>query len=162
MMEDKGTKRWLGLLGWLVGTFAAAVIGSQFMPGEWYAALEKPGWTPPSWLFGPVWTVLYLLMGISAWLVWRVAGFAGARLALACYLAQLALNAAWSWLFFGKQNIGAAMIDIVVLWLLILATALLFRRHRRTAALLLVPYLLWVGFAAVLNAALLHLNGPAT
>ena len=158
MAEERGTAKWLGLLGWIAVTAAAATIGSQFLPGEWYASLNKPVWNPPGWVFAPVWTVLYLLMAIAAWLVWRAAGFAGARLALGCYLLQLALNTAWSWLFFGRQSIGGALADIVVLWLLIGATALLFRKYSRTAAALFVPYLLWVSFATVLNFVLWRLN----
>lgn len=151
-------KQWLGLVGWLAVTFVAAAVGSQFMPGEWYAALAKPSWNPPSWVFGPVWTTLYVLMAVAAWLVWRRAGFAGARLALGCYLLQLVLNAAWSWLFFGRQSIDGALADIIVLWVLILATTLLFLRHSRVAAALFVPYLAWVSFATALNLALAQLN----
>jgi len=158
MAEASGTAKWLGLLGWVAVTAAAATIGSQFLPGEWYVSLNKPDWNPPGWVFAPVWTVLYLLMAIAAWLVWRAAGLAGARLALGCYLLQLALNAAWSWLFFGRQSIGGALADIILLWILIVATALLFRKHSRTAAALLVPYLLWVSFATVLNFTLWRLN----
>ena len=158
-MERQGASRWLGLLGWIAVTFLAAAVGSQFMPGEWYASLEKPAWNPPSWVFGPVWTTLYLLMAIAAWLVWRAYGFAGARAALTLYLVQLAANAAWSWLFFGRQDIGLALADIVVLWVLIALTIAHFHRHHRTAALLLLPYLLWVSFATALNFALWRLNG---
>lgn len=151
-------KQLLGLAGWLAVTFVAAAAGSQFMPGEWYASLAKPSWNPPSWVFAPVWTTLYVLMAVAAWLVWRRAGFAGARLALGCYLLQLVLNAAWSWLFFGRQSIDGALADIIVLWVLIVATTLLFLRHSRAAAALFVPYLAWVSFATVLNLALAHLN----
>jgi len=159
-MAERAAVKWLGLLGWIVLTFLAAAIGSQFMPGAWYASLAKPSWNPPGWVFGPVWTVLYLLMAIAAWLVWRAAGLTGARLALACYLLQLVLNAAWSWLFFGRQSISGALADIIALWALILLTMVLFRRHSATAAALLVPYLLWVSFATALNFALFRLNGP--
>ena len=157
-MGRQGTAQWLGLIGWIVVTFAAAAVGSQFMPGEWYAALQKPAWNPPSWVFGPVWTTLYLLMAIAAWLVWRAHGFAGAGAALTLYLVQLAANAAWSWLFFGRRDPGLAFADIVLLWVLIALTIALFHRHHRTAALLLVPYLLWVSFATALNFAIWRLN----
>lgn len=160
-MSDRhtGARAGAGLVGWLLVTFAAAAIGSRFMPGEWYAALEKPPWTPPSAVFGPVWTALYVLMAVAAWLVWKRHGFAGARPALGLYLVQLAANAAWSWLFFGRRDIAAAFADIVVLWLLIAATLVLFRRRHATAGLLLVPYLLWVTFAAALNFRIWQLNG---
>lgn len=162
MPDTEKTRRpaaqWLGLAAWLGITFVAAAIGSRFMPGEWYAQLEKPSFNPPSAVFGPVWTVLYVLMGVAAWLVWKRHGFAGARLALSLYLLQLVLNAAWSWLFFGRHAIGLALIDIVVLWVLIAITLIQFWRHRPAAGLLLVPYLLWVSFATALNYAFLRLN----
>ena len=153
-----GTVKWLGLGGWIAITFLAAAIGSRFMPGEWYASLAKPSWNPPSWIFGPVWTLLYLLMAIAAWLVWRAAGFSGAGPALGCYLLQLALNAAWSWLFFGRHTLSGALVDIVALWVAIVLTALLFRRHSPAAAALFLPYIAWVTFAAGLNWALFRLN----
>lgn len=158
-MERRGAAQWLGLLGWVAVTFVAAAVGSRFMPGEWYASLEKPSWNPPNTVFGPVWTVLYLLMATAAWLVWRARGFGGATTALTVYLVQLAANTAWSWLFFGLQDIGLALADIVVLWVLIALTIALFRKHHRLAALLLVPYLLWVSYATALNFALWRLNG---
>lgn len=151
-------RQWLGLGGFLLLTFAAAAIGSQFMPGEWYARLAKPSWTPPSWLFGPVWTLLYVLMAVAAWLVWKDRGFAGARVALVLYGVQLALNAAWSWLFFGLQRPGLAFAEILVLWIAILATLIAFWRHRALAGALLVPYLAWVSFATALNLAIWRLN----
>ena len=139
-------------------SFSAATVGGFFTPGEWYAQLAKPSWNPPSWVFGPVWTVLYTTIGVSACLVWRDQGIGGARAAFAVYVAQLVLNAIWSWLFFGLHRPGIALVEIVVLWAAILATIILFRRVSRLAAALLVPYLLWVGFAAILNAALWRLN----
>ena len=150
--------RWLGLVLWLVITFAAAAIGSLFEPGEWYAGLNKPAWTPPSAVFGPVWSILYVMMGVAAWLIWKERGFANARLALGLYFAQLTANAAWSWLFFGLRRPGYALLDIVVLWLLVAATLFAFWRIRRAAGWLLVPYLLWISFAAALNLAIRQLN----
>lgn len=150
---------WLGLLGWLLITAAAAAFGGQFMPGPWYADLAKPSWTPPGALFGPVWTLLYIMMAVAAWLVWRRRGTAGVGLALSLWVLQLVLNALWSWLFFGRQQIGLALVDIALLWLLIAATILAFRAVHRGAALLLVPYLAWVSFASALNWALWRLNG---
>lgn len=131
----------------------------MFMPGEWYAGLAKPAWNPPNWLFGPVWTVLYILMAVAAWLVWRRQGLAGAALPLLVFVVQLVLNAMWSWLFFGLQRPGVALAEILVLWVAILVTILLFFRVRSVAGILLIPYLLWVSFAAVLNFTIWRLNG---
>lgn len=143
----------------LAAAYAPALVGAEFVPGQWYASLAKPEWNPPDWVFAPVWTVLYLLIGISGWLVWRAAGFTAAKAAMALYFAQLALNGLWSWLFFGLQLPSVAFAEILLLWFTILATVLLFRPISRTAALLLLPYLAWVGFAAVLNGAIWRLNG---
>jgi len=148
----------LGLVGWLAVTFAAAWVGSRFMPGAWYASLAKPSWTPPSGVFAPVWTVLYVLMAVSAWLVWRRVGFGTAGAALVLFVVQLALNALWSYLFFGLHRAGAAFLDIVALWLAILVVLVLFWRHDRWAGALLAPYLLWVIFASFLNLAVWRLN----
>jgi benzodiazapine receptor len=148
----------LGLVGWLVVSFAAGLIGSRFMPGAWYASLAKPAWTPPDAVFAPVWTVLYLLMGVAAWLVWRRAGFAGAGAALVLFVGQLVLNALWSYLFFGLHRIDLALIDIVALWVTILVVTVLFWREDWHAGALMTPYLLWVGFAACLNFTLWRLN----
>lgn len=136
----------------------AASFGALFSPGDWYAGLVKPSFNPPNWIFGPVWTALYLMMAVAAWLVWRRRAARPVTPSLAVYLAQLALNALWSWLFFGLHAMGAAFIDICLLWLFILATLVLFWRVHRWAGALLAPYLAWVGFAAVLNFALWQLN----
>ena len=151
-------KNTTGLVGWLVVSFAAAWIGSRFMPGEWYASLAKPSWNPPSAVFAPVWSLLYASMGVAAWLVWRQAGFKEARTALGLFAAQLVLNALWSWLFFGLHRPGVAFVDIVALWLLILIVSVLFWRRSRTAGALMLPYLAWVGFASCLNFAIWRLN----
>lgn len=148
----------LGLILWLVATLAAGFIGSQFLPGAWYEALDKPSWTPPNAVFGPVWTALYLMMAVAAWLVWRKAGFAGASAALTLFVVQLALNALWSYLFFGLHRPDLALIDILLLWLVILATLLLFWRIQPLAGALLVPYLLWVTYATALNFQIWRLN----
>jgi len=148
----------LGLLAWLVVCFAAAAVGSRFLPGAWYATLTKPAWNPPAAVFAPVWTVLYASMGVAAWLVWRRAGFAGAGAALAAFGAQLVLNALWSYLFFGLHRPGVAFADILALWLVILVVAALFWRVDWRAGALMVPYLVWVGFASCLNFALWRLN----
>ncbi len=146
----------LRLLIFLAITFAVASFGALFMPGAWYAALEKPAWTPPSWLFGPVWTVLYVMIAVAGWLVWQRESRVGTPLVL--WGAQLALNGVWSWLFFGLERPGLAALDIIVLLVLIATTALVFMRISRVAALLLVPYLAWVGFASALNIAIWQLN----
>ncbi len=145
----------IGLVGWLVLCFGAAAIGARFKPGAWYAGLRKPSWTPPNWLFAPVWTLLYALMAVSAWLVWREAGASGEA---GLFVLQLALNAAWSWLFFGLHRPGLAFADIVALWLAILATLVAFWAVRPLAGWLLVPYLAWVTYASTLNAAVWRLN----
>jgi tryptophan-rich sensory protein len=149
----------VGLLFWVALSFAAAGVGSRFPPGDWYAHLAKPAFNPPAWVFAPVWTLLYLVMGLAAWLVWRERGVARAAPALALFLVQLALNAAWSWLFFGLHHIGWALLDLAALWLAIGVTLLAFWAHRPLAGLLMVPYLLWVSFAALLNFQLWRLNG---
>jgi benzodiazapine receptor len=142
--------------------FLAAAVGgsatSRSVSG-WYEKLAKPGFNPPDWLFGPAWTVLYLLMALAAFLVWN-RGFSapGVRLALALFLVQLVLNALWSVFFFGMRSPRLGLADIIPLWLAILATTVLFFRVSRAAGWLLVPYLAWVGFAAALNIAILRLN----
>lgn len=148
----------IGLVGWLALAFSAAAVGSRFLPGAWYATLSKPAWNPPAAVFAPVWTVLYASMGVAAWLVWRRAGFAVAGPALAAFCAQLVLNAAWSYLFFGLHRPGIAFADILALWVVILVVVLLFWRVDWRAGALMVPYLVWVGFASCLNFALWRMN----
>jgi len=148
----------LGLGGWLALCLAAAAPGGFFMPGEWYAQLQKPSWNPPAWIFGPVWTALYAMMAVAAWLIWRRGGFAAQRVPLAVFLLQLLLNALWSPLFFGLHNPALAFAEIMLLWLAVICTLLVFWQVQRGAGLLLVPYLAWVTFAAVLNFTLWRLN----
>ncbi|TDH61785.1 tryptophan-rich sensory protein [Dankookia rubra] len=148
----------LGLLGFLGACFLAASTGAFFKPGPWYESLAKPSWRPPNWLFPPAWAVLYILMAVAAWLVWREAGFSGAPLALTLWFAQLVLNAAWSWIFFGLKRMDLAFVELSALWLAILATILAFTLHSSTAAWLMAPYLAWVSFAGVLNLAMWRLN----
>lgn len=136
----------------------AATFGSQFMPGEWYELLNKPSWNPPSWVFGPVWSVLYLMMAIAAWQIWLEQHPVGNK-ALAWWLIQLALNAVWSWLFFGLYQPGWALIEMSVLLAAISFTLRLFKRIKPSAASLMLPYLLWVSFAWCLNCAIWWLNG---
>ena len=152
------TRSALGLFASLALTLSAGFVGSRFPVDEWYVALSKPAWTPPNSLFGPVWGVLYLVIAVAAWLVWKKAGFAGAAVPLAVFAIQLALNAAWSWLFFGLHQLGLALTEIALLWLSILVTIALFWRIVPAAGLLMIPYLLWVSFATALNFAIWRLN----
>lgn len=158
---EQSWQQWVGLLVSIGICFAAAGIGSLFTTPEirgWYAVINKPAWTPPAWLFGPVWTTLYAMMGVAAWLVWRERGFAGASLPLALFAAQLVLNTLWSVIFFGMRRTGLAFLDIALLWLAILATTLAFWPISRVAGALLLPYLLWVSFAAALNYSIWRTN----
>ncbi len=151
----------LVLILFLALAYGAAALGawSSFDGvSTWYPTLVRPSWNPPSWVFGPVWTFLYTAMAVAAWLVWRRGGWAAQRGPLTLYFVQLTLNAAWSWLFFGLRRPGLAFAEIVVLWLAIAATIYLFQRVSTLAAGLLVPYILWVSFAAVLNFTLWRLN----
>jgi tryptophan-rich sensory protein len=148
----------VALGGWLLLCFAAASLGGLFGPDAWFAALKKPSWNPPGWLFAPVWSTLYTMMAVAAWLVWRQGGWSRQRRPLLFFLAQLALNALWTPLFFGLHMPGVAFAEIVVLWLAIAATICVFRPLSRTAAWLLAPYLAWVTFAAMLNFTLWRLN----
>lgn len=150
----------VGLVAWLVVTLVAAVLGAMasIEAGPFYLQLQRPFWAPPASVFSPVWTVLFILMSIAAWLVWRVDGFAGARLALRLYVIQLVFNVLWSWLFFGWHWGGWAFADVLLLWVLILATLVAFWRVSRLAGVLLVPYLMWVSFAVALNYTVWQLN----
>lgn len=148
------------LLGWLAVTGVAAAIGAiaSINAEGFYAQLLRPAWAPPGWLFGPVWSTLYTLMGIAAWRVWRKVGFETGGMALGLYLVQLAANALWSWLFFAWHLGSLAFSEVLILWALIVATLWSFWRHDRVAAVLLVPYLLWVSFAAALTYAVWQRN----
>lgn len=150
----------LGLLGWVLVTAAAALAGAvaSVDAREFFGALQRPYWAPPAWIFGPVWTVLYLLMAVAAWLVWRNEGWRGAPVALTLYLVQLVFNALWSWLFFEWHLGGLALLDLVLLWLLVAATTVAFWRRHIVAGLMLVPYLAWVTFAGFLNHSLWQMN----
>lgn len=153
-------KQIVGLVGWIILSFVAAAVGgaASIKAGMLYAQLLRPDWAPHASIFGPVWTVLYALMGISAWLVWRVGGFRAAKSALTLFLMQLALNALWSWLFFGWHRGALAFVDILLLWVLIVATLIAFWQIRPLAGAMLVPYLLWVSFACALNYSVWQLN----
>lgn len=152
---------WIALAVILLVTFAAAGIGGHFTASsvrEWYPTLAKPSWNPPAWVFGPVWTALYMMMALAAWLVFRERGVHPVLLPLALYAIQLALNALWSFLFFGLRNPLAGLLEIAALWLAILGALVLFWMVRPLAGLLLIPYLAWVSFAGALNFALWRLN----
>jgi benzodiazapine receptor len=143
--------------------FGAALLGSMLTRPSlpvWYAGIDKPPWTPPNWIFGPVWSTLFAMMAVAAWLVWRVRDAAPAlvRLALSLFALQLALNVGWSLCFFRLRQPGLAFVEILFLWLAILITVAAFGRVSRGAALLLVPYLAWVSFAAFLNFAIWRMN----
>lgn len=153
--------RWIGLVVFLVVCLGAGGLGAVATTPEiegWYKTIEKPAWNPPDWIFGPVWTTLYILMAIAAWFVWRPAGFKAAAIPLSLFALQLLLNIAWSWIFFGMHQPGWAFAEIMVLWLAIVATIVTFFRCSCVAGWLLVPYLAWVSFAAVLNFTIWRLN----
>lgn len=141
--------------------FLAAATGARFKPGAWFRALEKPPWNPPSRVFAPVWTLLYITMALAAGFAWQVGQGPLLAVGLGLWLAQLVANAAWSWLFFARHWIGLALVDIFILWVLLLATTVIFFRLSLIAGWLLVPYCLWVGFAGCLNTSLWRRNRAA-
>lgn len=154
------TAQSFGFVGWLLGTAVAGALGAlaSVRATTFYGELTQPAWAPPAWLFGPVWTVLYLLMAGAAWLVWRSHGFGRGRSALTVFIVQLVANALWTWLFFAWRQGGLALAELVVLWLLIAMTIVGFWRLNRLAGAMLVPYLAWVSFAGALNLSLWRLN----
>lgn len=151
-------RKWFGLLGWLALVFAASLTGVFVATDGWYAELNKPSWNPPNWIFGPVWTALYIMMAVAAWRVWLRGGWNAQRTPLRLFLIQWALNALWTPLFFGFHLLGWAFVEILVLLVFILLTIRAFRPVDRIAGLLLVPYAAWVGFASVLNFTIWRLN----
>lgn len=153
-------KQIAGLASWLLICFTASAIGAvaSIQARSFYGLLTQPSWSPPAWVFGPVWTTLYTLMAISAWLVWRNGGFRTRKQALSLFLLQLAFNALWSWVFFAWHLGAAALANVLILWALIAATLVSFWRISPLAGSLLIPYFLWVGFAAALNYSLWQLN----
>lgn len=154
-------RRYWPLAGWVVLCLSAGALGSFATTPKiptWYASLEKPPGNPPSWVFGPVWTTLYVLMGVAAWLVWQRPQSEVRRLALRMFLIQLVLNCLWSFLFFGWERPGAAFLEIVVLWVTIVATTGLFFHLSKPAGWLMIPYACWVSFASYLNLAIWRLN----
>ncbi len=158
--------QWVALVGWILLAALAGAVGglASINSREYYAGLAQPEWAPPGWVFGPVWTTLYVLMAIAAWLVWRTQVTAGSGAARArrnglwLFVAQLVLNALWTWLFFAWHKGALAFIEILVLWLAIALTSWQFARVRVVAGWLLVPYIAWVGFAAALTWAVWQAN----
>ncbi len=151
--------RWLMLailIGLCLGVAAFAGFATAKSVLDWYPTLVKPDWTPPGWLFGPVWTVLYVIMAIAAWLVWQKRPASGRAMTL--FYVQLLLNLVWSFLFFGLQSPLLGLFDIIALWTAILLTAFAFFRHSHVAGTLMVPYLLWVSFATALNLSIVFMN----
>ena len=148
----------IGLVIWIAAVFAVAMVSAQFKPGPWYFELIKPPLTPPNWVFAPVWTLLYLGMAVAAWRVWRTGEGPDRRRALMLFVLQLLVNGFWSYLFFGRHEIGAALVDIAALVLLLAVTATRFWRIDKPASTLLWPYLAWVSFASYLNLGLWLLN----
>ena len=153
MVTRTPRQQFLGLIAWLALTFVAAWLGAiaSTQAEDFYASLAKPDWAPPGWLFGPVWTDLYVLMAVAAWLVWRRTESRLSRLALALFVAQLGANALWTWLFFVWRQGAWAFVEVLALWCLIALCLVSFWRHSRVAAALLTPYLAWVSFATALT-----------
>jgi tryptophan-rich sensory protein len=154
--------QWFGFFVLVFACFAVAMIGGAVTTPKidnWYATLAKPSWNPPNWIFGPVWSALYLSMAIAAWLVWRQGGISGAKLPLALFGIQLVLNVLWSCLFFGLQSPGLALFEVLLLWAAIAATTGMFWQRSMIAGILFLPYLTWVTFAGVLNFTVWRLNG---
>ncbi len=157
------TTAFFGFLAWLSICSIALSLGAMasIQAESFYSELTQPSWAPPSWLFGPVWTTLYVMMAVSAWLVWKKGGFLVQACPLGIFLIQLSFNALWSWLFFAWHQGGLAFVNILILMILITRTLFLFWQTSKLAALLLIPYLFWVGFAGFLNYSVWQLN-PAT
>lgn len=144
------------LAAFALATAAASLFGATFRPGAWYAALAKPAWTPPNWVFAPVWTTLYVMIALAGWLAWRAEGFGRA---VGIWVVALVANGLWSYLFFGRQLVGAALADIALMLALIVGFIAVTWQPARWAALLFVPYLAWVAYASSLNAGIWLLNG---
>jgi translocator protein len=153
--------KWISLLGWIALCFAVAGVSGSWTAREvagWYRTLNRPAIAPPNWVFGPVWSLLYLLMAVAAWFVWRSAASPMRTWGIWLFLLQLALNFAWSWIFFRQHAIGAALLEVTLLWVAIGVTILVFSRVSTSSAWLLAPYLAWVSFATLLNGAYWRLN----
>ncbi len=153
MLRRSALAQAVGLVGWLALVFSAAFVGAvaSLHASSFYAQLSRPAWAPPASAFGPVWSVLYILMGVAAWLVWRNRGAARLRLALSLFIVQLGANALWSWLFFAWRNGAVAFAEVLLLLALIVATIAVFWRISRLAGILMLPYLAWVTLASALT-----------
>lgn len=149
------------LAGFALACFAVATTAAMFRPGAWYESLRKPWWRPPNWLFPPAWSLLYVMIAVSGWMIWRERGFMDAALPLGVYALQLLLNGLWSPIFFGMKRLDLAFYELIGLWLSIVACILLFAPISATAAWLLVPYLGWVTFAGYLNYTVWQMNRDA-
>jgi tryptophan-rich sensory protein len=157
--SQKLTSRELpALVGWLALSFGAAGSAVFVSTDGWYASLRKPPWNPPSWIFGPAWTLLYVMMAVAAWMVWREGGWKPHERALKLFLSQWFLNALWTPLFFGMHRTGPALMEILALWSVLVATLVAFWRANKAAGALLAPYLAWVSFAAFLNFTIWRMN----
>ena len=151
--------QWLVLAGFILVCLVTGGLGGWATAQsvtDWYPTLVKPSWNPPNWIFGPVWTALYLMMAVAAWLVWR--SDSNIRGAMILFFSQLALNFAWSFLFFGARSPWLGLMDIAMLWLALIITVIAFFQKSAAAGLLMLPYLAWVSFAAILNLAIWRLN----
>lgn len=148
-------ENWISLIPFVAAVVLAASSGAIFMPGAWYEQLNKPSWTPPDWLFPVAWTALYVMIAIAGWLVWLADGFG---VALAIWTVNLVFNAAWSWIMFGRHQIGLALVDALGMLVTIIAFIVVAWPISSTAALLFVPYLVWVIIAVMLNWSVLRLN----
>lgn len=151
-------KKILSLVGWIFICSLPGIFGAQFEPGTWYEILQKPAWTPPNWVFPVVWPILYVLMGIAAWMMWKMKSVSIYGTEFTWFFVQLILNALWSWIFFGEHLISTGLAEILLLWVSIIFTVLLFWNRNRTAGILLIPYLIWVSYASALNFAIWQLN----
>ena len=154
------TSTFISLAAWIAGTSLAAISGAVTAQAaqQFYGALDKARWAPPPWLFGPAWAVLYVLMAVAAWRIWRIDGFSGARVELALYGVQLALNAAWSWFFFVRRSGRQATIEVSALLTAVAATMIAFWRRDPVAGALFVPYVMWVSFATALTVSVWRRN----
>lgn len=160
MIQISKSRQILGLTFWLIITFTAAAIGAfaSARASQFYQELIRPEWAPPAWLFAPVWTMLYILIAVDAWLVWRVQGFRAARITLSLFIVQLIANALWTWLFFAWRQGAISFLEILILWVMILCTIVAFWRVRPLYGILLFPYIAWVSFASVLTFSIWKLN----
>ena len=156
--QRTGVAQYFAFVCFTVLCFSVAATGTFFPPDDWYASLNRPSFAPPNWVFGPVWTVLYLMMAVSGWMVWNTPTKISKRAAFVAFGLQLLLNAGWSAIFFGLHEPGWALTEMLFLWLAILSTIVVFRHQSNTAAMLLIPYFLWVSFAAILNYGFWSLN----